>query len=87
MTFIHCCSGAVGQNEVLGVSNIVQNLSESHKIQVWGMLPREQNLFYSFLQVVTDMTCRFAKEAVLNENVSCHCLLALLLSIMGVASR
>nr|CAB3267795.1 exportin-4-like [Phallusia mammillata] len=51
------------EHEVLGISNIIHNLLDVHKIEVWALLAKQHNLFIPFLQAVTKMTCLFGKEA------------------------
>ena len=46
------------------------NLTEYHKTEIWQSIPQEHNVFASFLQLITQISCTFAQEVTEKENVS-----------------
>ncbi|CAK8672706.1 unnamed protein product [Clavelina lepadiformis] len=69
--FLHMFVNAnIAAHESFGISNIIRNLVETHRLDIWAMLPREQNLFPSFLQLITHLTCTYGKEAAREETLS-----------------
>uniref|UniRef100_F6WCM9 Exportin-4 n=1 Tax=Ciona intestinalis TaxID=7719 RepID=F6WCM9_CIOIN len=56
-------------HEALGISNIVRNLVECHKLQIWSLLPNEMNLFPMFLERIARFTIGFGEEAAKEEEL------------------